>query len=182
MMTYSPHTSGPAYAHKNHISPVCVYVCECGSCVALTTFCRFPFCLPLDPWVDSNTNAGAGIGTEGGRRTTSAWAFHLTSRVNNTHGSPTCSHLLSSSVGWSCWYVYRGREGGLGKKHVSLLKSGKHKKQDWGLWTEVKHGVSCSTSAFCKITHLLSRIVLWINTSQYIRSCQCHLIQSKPTT
>lgn len=91
-VTYSPHTSECVYTQiATHASPVCMS----GSCVALTTRCRFPFCLPLKPRADSrqrrsrNQNRGRME-----NNISPGFSFHLW--VNNTHGSPTCSHLSSS--------------------------------------------------------------------------------------
>lgn len=83
------------WANYIHHLYVCVSLCVCVAHVlpwqpaAVSLF--------VCPWSRerTHTNAGAEIGTEGGGRMTSSWAFHLTSRVNDTHGSPTCFHLSS---------------------------------------------------------------------------------------
>lgn len=74
---------------------VCLCVCEWLPC-CLDNLLPFLFLFALGAKSGLTPTQEQKIRTEGGRRMTSYWAFHLTSRVNDTHGSPTCFHLSGS--------------------------------------------------------------------------------------
>lgn len=115
---FTTHVSAShTHTHAN-TSPVCMS----SSCVAVTTCCRFPFCLPLEPRADSRQRRSRNQNRGRMENDISpGLSFHLW--VNNTHGSPTCSHLSSSKCRPIVLICLQG-----GKRETCLICEG----QRWG--------------------------------------------------
>lgn len=135
-------TNSQLYIHHLY---VCVCVCECGSYVALTTGCRFSFCLPLEP-ERTHTNAGAEIGKQRQDE-----AQHCTGLFRTTPTAlPPAFIRQAGSVGWWCWYDYReGRE-----KCVSSV---------------LRKWLNCWTLCFFRV-----QVMLWLQvTLRWIQLLSC---------
>lgn len=96
------HTHG-----KPHTSPVCAGPCvRVAPHVALTTCCRFFFCLPLEPRADSHRRRSSkSEQREDGERHRPGLCISPLEWTTPTALPPalTCQ---AAHVGWSCWYVY----------------------------------------------------------------------------
>lgn len=114
---HNHHTSEHVHTQQTaHIT--CMYVCLCVCGAPVLPWQPAAVSLFVCPWSRErpHTNAGAEIGTEGGRWMTLYRAFHLTPRVTDTHCSPTCFHLPSSKCGPIVLILLQG-----GKREMCLI-------------------------------------------------------------